>query len=140
MLRKLSLGALIVLLASTALAVPKGGPQYQTDTGTVEFLRRNLIAGGDIHYPLAAAKAKQQGSAFYLMKLGADGSVESLALKRSTGYKALDEHVARTLKAYRFKPRTKNPMLWLVSFAQPTTVIVKVYVGDEKDLQVPSWL
>ena len=131
---------LLLLLASTALAVPKGGPQYQTDTGTVAFLRRHLVSGGDIHYPLEAAKAKQQGSALYLMKLGADGSVASLTLKRSSGHKALDEQVARTLKAYRFKPKTKNPMLWLVSFAQPATVIVKVYAGDEKDLQVPPWL
>ena len=124
-----------LLLACTALAVPKGGPRYETDAGTVNFLRRYLISGADIHYPLEAAQGKKSGSGFYLMKLSADGSVESITAKRSTGYKELDEHVIRTLKAYRFKPKTKAPLLWLVSFAPPATVIVKAsVVRSENDI------
>lgn len=128
---------LFVMLASTALAVPKGGPKYETDSGTVEFLRRYLESGSDIRYPLEAAQAKQSGSAFYLMKLAPDGSVESLTIKRSNGDKSLHEHVSRTLKTYRFKPKTKSPLLWLVSFAPPATVIVKAGPVDEKKLQLP---
>ena len=124
-----------LLLTCTALAIPKGGPRYETDAGTVNFLRRYLVSGGDIHYPLEAAQAKKSGSGFYLMKLSADGSVESVTAKRSTGYKELDEHVIRTLKAYRFKPKTKAPLLWLVSFAPPATVIVKAsLVRSENDI------
>ena len=129
---------LCALLCCTAIAAPpQGGPRFETDRGTVSFLRRYLISGADIYYPLEAAQAKQGGSGFYFMKIGADGAVESLITKRSTGHKALDEHVTRTLKAYRFKPRTKGPLFWLVSFAPPATVIVKASrVRDENDIPV----
>ena len=135
---KILAAVIIVALTCTAAAVPKGGPRYETDAGTVGFLRRYLVSGGDIYYPLEAAQAKQWGSGFYFMKLRADGSVESLTVKRSTGYKGLDEHVTRTLKAYRFKPKTKGPLFWLVSFAPPATVIVKASrVRDENSIPVP---
>ena len=128
---------LVLLCGATAIAVPRGGPRYETDSRTVGFLRRYLVSGGDIYYPLEAARAEQSGSGFYFMKLRPDGSVESVTVKRSTGYKALDEHVTRTLQAYRFKPKTKGPLFWLVSFAQPATVIVKVSrVRDERDIPV----
>ena len=128
---------ILAALTCSAAAVPKGGPRYETDAGTVGFLRRYLLSGGDIYYPLEAAQAKQWGSGFYLMKLLPDGSVESVTAKRSTGHKGLDEHVTRTLKAYRFKPKTKAPLLWLVSFAPPATVIVKAsLVRDEKSIPV----
>ena len=67
------------------------------------------------------------------MELNPDGSVASLAIKMSTGHPLLDEHVARTLKAYRFKQNTKGPLMWLVSFAQPATVIVKAYRAKPGD-------
>ena len=128
---------LIAALTCTAFAIPKGGPRYETDAGTVGFLRRYLVSGGDIYYPLELAQAKQGGSGFFFMRLKPDGSVELLKVKRSTGYKALDEHVTRTLKAYRFKPGTKSPLFWLVSFAPPATVIVKASrVRDENDIPV----
>ena len=136
-----SVAALLALMLSCAplAGVPQGGPRYETDAGTVNFLRRYLIAGGDIRYPLELAQAKQGGSGFYYMELKPDGSVALLKVKRSTGQKALDEHVTRTLQAYRFKPGTKAPLFWLVSFAPPATVIVKASrVRDEKDIpQLP---
>ena len=132
-MKKLSL--LFVMLACTALAFPpRGGPKYETDSGTVGFLRRYLVSGGDIHYPYDADRRKLQASGFFLMKLRPDGIVESLTVKSSTGYAELDEEVTRTLKAYRFKPNTKGPLLWLVSFLQPTTVIVKAMLVNEKSL------
>ena len=68
------------------------------------------------------------------MKLRPDGIVESLTVKSSTGSTELDENVTRTLRAYRFKPNTKGPILWLVSFLQPATVIVKAMLVDEKNM------
>ena len=128
---------LLLVLVCSANAVPKGGPQYQTDSGTVNFLRRQLISGGDIQYPLEAAKAKQWASAFYLMKLKEDGTVESLTAKTVSGSKALEQHAMRTLKSYRFKPKTKSPLLWLVSFDPPATVIVKMNLVDPNKPVVP---
>jgi len=127
-------GLFLVGLACTVLAaIPKSGPKYETDRSTVGFLRRYLISGGDIHYPAEAARSNHQGSGFFLMKLRPDGVVGSLTIKSSTGYASLDEHVAQTLKGYRFKPKTEGPILWLVSFLQPATVIVKVMGYGEKN-------
>ena len=128
----------VILGCSAVAAVPKGGPRYETDEGTVRLLQRQLVSGGDIYYPLEAAKAKQWGSGFYLMKLAEDGTVQSLTTKRWTGDKVLDAHARRTLHTYRFKPKTKGPLLWLVSFAPPATVIVKTsVVKDESKLRLP---
>jgi TonB family protein len=129
------LSLLCTMLACTALAYPpKGVPKYESDRGTVGFLRRYLVSGGDIHYPSDADRRRLQASGFFVMKLRPDGIVESVTIKSSTGYTVLDEEVTRTLKAYRFKPNTAGPLLWLVSFLQPTTVIVKVLPVDEKNL------
>jgi TonB family protein len=126
---------LFAMLACTALAFPpRSGPKYETDRGTVGFLRRYLVSGGDVHYPSNAARRGVQASGFFLMKLRPDGIVESLTVKSSTGNAELDEEVTRALKAYRFKPNTKGPILWLVSFLQPSTVIVKAMLVDEKNL------
>ena len=129
---------LAAMVASTAVAVPRGGPQYQTDSGTVTFLRRNLVSGGEIQYPLDAQKQKQIGSLFVLMRLQPDGTVESLTTKHVTGDRVFQAHVERALRGYRFKPGTKGPLLWLVSFDHPATVIVKV--SRSKDGKVPSVL
>ena len=123
---------LFAAIACTAFgAPPKSAPQVQSDRGTVGFLHYNLLSGGDIQYPAEALKAKQQGSGFYLMQLRPDGTVESLTVKSSSGSAQLDEAVTRTLKSYRFKPKTKGPLLWLVGFLQPATIIIKVSRVDE---------
>ena len=130
---------LLTLLATPALAeIPRSGPQYQTDSGTVALLRRHLISGGEIQYPLEARQRKQIGSLFVLMKLQPDGTVESLTSKEVTGDHVFKSHVERALRGYRFKAGTKGPLLWLVSFDYPSTVIVKV--SQSKDGKIPSVL
>jgi hypothetical protein len=66
------------------------------------------------------------------MRLRPDGVVESVTKKMSTGAAVLDEHITRVLKSYRFKPGTKQPILWLVGFIQPGTVIVKLNLLKEE--------
>ena len=128
----------MALLTSTAVAVPRGGPQYQTDSGTVAFLRQHLVSGGEIQYPLEAQQRKQIGSLFVLMELQPDGTIQSLTTKQVTGDRVFQSHVERALRSYRFRPGTKGPLLWLVSFDHPATVIVKV--SRSKDGKVPSVL
>ncbi len=121
------------MMCATGSAVPKGGPKFETDSGTVNLLRRFLISGGDISYPLDAARRKEKGSGLFFMRLRPDGTVEAVTVNSSTGYSGLDQHVTRTLKEYRFRPKTKGPLIWLVSFSQPATVIIKVYHAKEED-------
>lgn len=123
---------LFALLASTVLALPRSGPGYDTDRGTVGFLHYNLLSGGEITFPPEAVRQNLQGSGFFVMRLRPDGAVESVAKKMSTGYAVLDEHITRVLKAYRFKPGTRQPLLWLVGFIQPGTVIVKLNLIKEE--------
>lgn len=118
---------LIVILASTVLTSAFAiGPGYQTDRGTVGFLRYNLLSGGEITFPPEASRQKLQGSGLFLMRLRPDGIVESVTTKMSSGHTILDQHIIRLLKTYRFKPGTKQPIEWLVGFIQPGTVIVKL--------------
>ena len=117
----------LLLAHQLAAAPPRLGPKYVTDSGTVGFLRRHLVTGADIQYPRESDSLRQQGSAFVVMHLRDDGTVESLTVRQSTGFPKLDQHVKRALETYRFKRKTKGPLVWLVSFLQPTTVIVKVY-------------
>jgi TonB family protein len=127
-------GLLMALLISAAPAFRAAdGATYQTDRGTVGFLHYRLISGGEFYYPDKAARQKLSGSGFFLMRLRPDGVVESVTIKSSTRHAELDEHVLRVLKAYRFRPGTKQPILWLVSFAPPDIVIVKATLIKEEN-------
>lgn len=132
------LGLLIAVLSSMALdhslALRAG---YETDSGTIGFLRYNLLSGGEFTFPPEAVRQHLQGSAFFLMRLRPDGAVESLTMKMSTGHAVLDEHIMRVLKAYRFRSGTKQPIEWLVSYVQPATVIVKLNLVKERSPPSP---
>jgi len=134
------LGLLLAVLAFSAVAVPSASGQgYQTDKGTVSFLHYNLIYGGEFTFPPEALQKKLSGSGFFLMRLRPDGAVDSVTTKMSTGYSLLDEHIIRLLKAYRFRPRTKQPIEWLVGFVYPGTVIVKLHlIKDDKSPTAPK--
>ena len=60
----------LTLMVCTAHASPpKAGPKFESDRGTVGFLRRYLLSGGDIYYPYDAARLKLEGGGFFLMQL-----------------------------------------------------------------------
>jgi TonB family protein len=135
-MRRLGLMVLVFALAAPAvlLAVRAG---YETDSGTISFLRYNLISGGEFTVPPEAARQNLSGSGFFLMRLRPDGAVESVTMNMSTGYTILDQHIMRVLQAYRFRPGTRQPIQWLVGFIQPVTVIVKLYLINEKSPAPP---
>jgi TonB family protein len=135
-MRKFGLLIAVLIFAAPAVspALPAG---YQTDRGTRGFLFYHLLSGGEISFPPEALRQNLQGSGFFLMRLRPDGVVESVTTKMSTGYRVLDEHIIRVLKAYRFKPGTKQPIEWLVGFIQPATVIVKLNLIKEESPPSP---
>ena len=59
----------------------------------MEFLMMNM------KYPLAAAKAKQQGRAVVGFVVGKDGTVSDVYITKSAGYAVLDEEAMRVVKA-----------------------------------------
>ena len=123
---------IFVMLACTAqAALQRGNSKYETDRGTVGFLHYNLLSGPEITFPPGAGRQNFQGSGFFLMRLRADGDVESVTTQMSTGQAVVDQHIIRLLKVYRFKPGTKQPLQWLVGFIQPSTVIVKLNLVKE---------
>jgi len=135
--RQIMLMAMFVSAAlSSSLAAPAG---YSTDKGTISFLRYNLVSGDEFTFPAEALKQKLSGSGFFLMRLRPDGAVQSITTKMSSKVPLLDAHITRTLKTYRFKPGTKQPIEWLVGFAYPSTVIVKLnLVKDDKSAVSPN--
>lgn len=118
---------LCVASAATRGAVPPTSANQaviESDPMTQEFLRRVLVSGSDFSYPDAAAKQKQGGTCSCIMFLQPDGTVKSIALYKSSGHPILDNYVGRTLKGYRFKPGTKGPIRWFITFSWPGKIRV----------------
>jgi TonB family protein len=112
--------ALLVACSCASASITR----VEIDPGAYHFLRRVLVSGGDFSYPDEAAKARHSGTASYDMVVAEDGRVGSLRLASSSGHAAIDAHVARTLKGYRFKPGTKGPLRWHISFFWPSKIKV----------------
>lgn len=128
--------AVFVFAAPAILLATRAG--YETDRGTIAFLRYNLISGGELTFPPEAARQNLSGSGFFLMRLRPDGAVESVTMKMSAGHPILDQHIMRVLKTYRFRAGTKQPIQWLVGFIQPVTVIVHLNLFKEQSPPPPK--
>ena len=105
--------AIALMLVASSVAP---GTELVTDPIVRKFLERELLAGGDFHYPLEAAKKKAGGTSGCLMHLGPTGHVISLKVTKSSGHTILDNHVMKVLSGYRFKPGTKSPINWYITF------------------------
>ena len=62
-------------------------------------------------YPPAALAQRQQGTVTIVMTVDPDGSVQSVEIKKSSGYITLDRHVTQWVKnRYKFLPVTTNEL------------------------------
>ncbi len=105
----------------------------EIDGTAIFFLRRHLVAGGDFSYPEQAADTKYSGSVGYVMALGDDGRVKNLKLNMPSGNAAIDEHVKQALQRYVFKPGTKGPLQWYISFFWPDRIkVILTPRGDQR--------
>lgn len=57
-------------------------------------------------YPIEARKLRQQGTVVLSVLVNAQGMVETLAVKESSGHVLLDQAAIRGVKRWRFKPAT----------------------------------
>ena len=106
--------ALVVLLWMVA---PLGGAtEIKIDGISRKLLERELLSGGDFHYPVEAATKKEGGTCGCLMHLGPTGHVISLRVISSSGHVILDNHVMKVLSSYRFKAGTQSPIRWYITF------------------------
>jgi hypothetical protein len=70
------------------------------------------------------------------MELTDDGSVKKLKLNMPSGNAGIDEHVKQTLQRYRFKPGTKGPLQWYISFFWPDHIKVILTPGGDQQRRV----
>src|SRR6266487_1167557 len=94
-------GPVVFAPAKFAQAPPPAPPKPAART----VVRLTGSEGGthpDPSYPRAALEQRQQGTVTVVMTVNPDGSVESIEIKKSSGYVTLDRHVTQWVKT-RFK-------------------------------------
>ena len=94
-------GPVVFAPAKLAQAPPPAPPKSASRT----IIRMTGAEGGshpDPRYPQAALEQRQQGTVTVIMTVSPDGSVESVEIKKSSGYGILDRHVTQWVKT-RFK-------------------------------------
>lgn len=87
--------------ASSATAPPSPA------TGSTPAARRTApccLASFRPPYPSQARQNGQEGSVIIRVHIAADGSVSSLAVRRSSGYSSLDEAALNGVRQWRFAP------------------------------------
>src|SRR5262245_23948978 len=92
-----------VVFAPAKFAQPP--PQAPPKPAARTVVRLTNAEGGshpDPSYPRAALEQRQQGTVTVVMSVKPDGSVDSIEIKKSSGYGTLDRHVTQWIKT-RFK-------------------------------------
>ncbi|PYK57310.1 MAG: hypothetical protein DME21_17580 [Verrucomicrobia bacterium] len=101
-------GPVVFAPAKFAQAPPPAPPKPATRT----VVKMTGAEGGthpDPSYPRAALEQRQQGIVTVVMTVNPDGSIESVELKKSSGYVTLDRHVTQWVKSkFKFLPMDAN--------------------------------
>ncbi|MBM3396221.1 MAG: energy transducer TonB [Betaproteobacteria bacterium] len=56
------------------------------------------------NYPLAARQRGEEGAVMLVFEFKRDGKLAGIAIKRTSGFKALDDHALAQAKTFRFPP------------------------------------
>src|SRR6266480_5397290 len=99
-----------VVFAPAKFAQPPPASPPKPATRTV--VKMTGAEGGthpDPSYPRAALEQRQQGTVTVVMTVNQDGSIESVEVKKSSGYVTLDRHVTQWVKSkFKFLPMDAN--------------------------------
>ena len=90
-------------------------------------LRSEPVPSGDLvvsaprpDYPLASRRLHHTGSGLYLLRVGSNGTVETVEVLKSTGHPDLDRAAIEAYSRWRFKPglvkKVKIPMTFSMTF------------------------
>lgn len=67
-------------------------------------LGAKMIAGRPPRYPLESRRKREQGTVLLMLTLALDGSVESVAISRSSGFARLDDAALDAVRRWRWNP------------------------------------
>jgi protein TonB len=84
---------------------PPAGPPKPAGRTVVRLTGGEGGTHPDPSYPRAALEQRQQGTVTVVMTVNPDGSVETIEIKKSSGYVTLDRHVTQWVKnRFKFLP------------------------------------
>jgi protein TonB len=69
---------------------------------------RQKISGPKPHYPLMSRRLREEGEVLLKLCLNSQGSVQTLHVLRSSGYKNLDDSALKALSAWKFNLSTST--------------------------------
>ncbi|MBP2636204.1 MAG: hypothetical protein H6Q72_2111 [Firmicutes bacterium] len=101
----------IAVTSGEAQAVAAAGSQSAAGDTNGEQIEKPVtrsstryLSGSRPTYPRAALQAGQEGVVVIRVLVGADGSVGTVSVRRSSGHDLLDEAAAQAVKSWRFAP------------------------------------
>jgi TonB family protein len=92
--------------ASTAL--PTSGTGTTSGVAKVAQTAAELIDSPRPSYPVLSLRRGEQGTAVVRIQIAVDGSVAGVELVESSGFTRLDDAALNGVRAWRFRPATRN--------------------------------
>jgi protein TonB len=89
-----------------AQAAPPAKPAYSGPAKTPAVVDFNTCAKPE--YPKSSLRNEETGTSTILFGIGADGTVKSAAIQKSSGFRDLDRAAVSALSKCKFKPGTEN--------------------------------
>ncbi len=89
---------------------PKPGPDATTTPPPLVKAEPNYLKNPEPPYPLIALRRHQEGLVLLTVKVTAQGTVEQLAVEKSSGFPALDDAALRAVRGWEFQPAHLGPL------------------------------
>jgi protein TonB len=67
-----------------------------------------MIAGKPPRYPVESRRKREQGTVLLALTLAPDGSVDTIAVARSSGFSRLDNAALDAVRRWRWKPMVQQ--------------------------------
>ena len=97
----------VAMIAPAPAPVPAAPPAPPSliqagDLGT------QMVSGKPPRYPIESRRKREQGTVVLALTLGVDGTVESIAIDRSSGYARLDTAARDAVRGWRWQPTIRG--------------------------------